>query len=273
MRTAELINFVFFSFLIALAWQRPLGHARRVKVMTLGAAAIVLLLSVQFINRLFSPLTASVIRDWLPALLMLVAYRTAGMFFTAPDEKLQNRLMRFDRKVLGQPKEHQSSSGLLRWIAACIELAYLLCYPLVPFGLGALYLAHMGRYADEFWTIVLLSAYLCYVALPFAQTLPPRMLTSGREQILPPTKIRELNLWILRYGSIHANTFPSAHVAIALSVSAALLYLLPLAGIGFLCISLGIAIGVVLGRYHYAADALTGAALAIAVFLTRIICF
>ena len=267
MRAAELINFVFFTFLIALAWLRPLATDRRIKATALGVAAIVLVSGAQFIGRLLGPLPTSIIRDWLPAPLLLVAYWTAGLFFAGPDEKFQSRLIRFDRKVLGRLQECQGDTGTLRGIAAYFELAYLLCYPLLPFGLGVLYMARMGRYADEFWRIVLPSAYLCYTALPFAQTLPPRMLPTGSESILPPAKLRTFNLWILHWGSIHINTFPSAHVATAFSVSLVLLRLLPQAGIAFLWIAISIAIGAVLGRYHYMADVIIGAALAITIFL------
>jgi len=273
LRTAELINFGFFSFLIALAWLRPLIPFRRAKVTALGLAAVALVSGMQFLDRLLKPLPTSVIRDWLPALLFLVAYWTAGLFFITPNEKLQSRLIRFDRKVLGRLKKYGAGASFSRPIAAYFEIAYLLCYPLVPFGIGTLYIARMGRHADEFWAVVLSSAYLCYAVLPFAQTLPPRMLTTGEGSMLPPTRARKLNLWILHYGSIQVNTFPSAHVATALSVSLVLLHLLPQAGIAFLWISVSIAIGAVLGRYHYAADALIGAAAAIAVFLMEVIWF
>ncbi len=273
MRAAEWINLGFFAFLVALAWQRRLAFARRAKVTVLGMASIGIVLGVQFLDRLFKPLPVSVIRDWLPALLFLVAYWTAGLFFSAPSEKLQSRLVLFDRRILGRLKGYLARTRVPRWIAAYLELAYLFCYPLLPFGIGVLYIARLGRYADEFWTIVLSSAYLCFAALPFAQTLPPRMLTTEVDSILPPAKIRAMNLWILHYGSIQVNTFPSAHVATAFSISLALLHLLPLAGLAFLWISVSIAIGAVLGRYHYAADAFIGAAVALAVFLLAGICF
>ncbi len=273
MRAAEAINIAFFSFLISLAWLRQLAPNRRAKVTAFGIAVIGLVLGAQFLGKLFSPLAATVIRDWLPAPVFLMAYWTAGLFFTDANQKLQSRLIRFDRKVLGWLKGSPAGACIPRPVAAYFELAYLLCYPLLPFGMGVLYVARRGNYADEFWTIVLSSAYLCFAALPFAQTLPPRMLTAAGEPDLPPTKARELNLWILHYGSIQVNTFPSAHVATAFSVSLMLLCLVPQAGMVFLWISISIAIGAVLGRYHYAADALIGAAIAIAVFLMGIIRF
>jgi membrane-associated phospholipid phosphatase len=273
MRAAEWINLGYFSFLIVLAWQRRLTRNRRTKVAALGIAAIILVLSAQYFHQILNPLLLSVIRDWLPAPLFLVAYWTAGQFFTTPNEELQDRLIQFDRKVLGRLKKYQADAGPFGAIAVYFELAYLLCYPLVPFGIGVLYIAHIRNSADEFWRIVLPSAYLCFAALPFAQTVPPRMLTAGGEAILPPTKVRKLNIWILDYGSIQANTFPSGHVATSFSISLVLLHLLPPAGLVFLWISVSIAIGAVLGRYHYAADALAGAAVAMAIFFMDMIWF
>jgi len=236
-----------------------------------GVAVIGLVSGVKLLDQVLSPLSASVIRDWLPAPLLLVAYWTAGLFFVAPNEKLQNRLIQLDRKALGRLKGYPAGARVHPWMATYFELTYLLCYSLLPFGIGALYIARLGRHADEFWTIVLSSTYLCYVALPFAQTLPPRILMTRKESILPPTTVRDLNLWILCHGSIQVNTFPSAHVAMAFSVSLALLRFLPQAGIAFLWMSVSIAIGAVLGRYHYAADVCIGAAVAIAVFLIEIL--
>jgi membrane-associated phospholipid phosphatase len=70
-----------------------------------------------------------------------------------------------------------------------------------------------------------------------------------------------LNLFILRHGSIHLNTFPSAHVAATVGASLVLLQWVPVAGVVFLLISLSIAAGAVLGRYHYALDVIFGAML------------
>jgi hypothetical protein len=138
---------------------------------------------------------------------------------------------------------------------------------LVPFGLGVLYLMRMGRHADQFWATVLPSAYLCYLMLPFIQTLPPRMLEGELTPWVARGKLRRLNLWILRHASIQGNTFPSAHVAATVAASLALLRLVPWAGAVFLGMSISIAAGAVGGRYHYATDALLGATLAIAVLL------
>jgi hypothetical protein len=101
--------------------------------------------------------------------------------------------------------------------------------------------------------------------LQFLQTQLPRVLSEKRSVQPPPNQVRALNLWILRHASIHANTCPSAHVA---STTAFLLRLAP--GVGLVAIAILILMGAVAGRYHYAADAIPGAMVALAAFLIQI---
>ena len=102
--------------------------------------------------------------------------------------------------------------------------------------------------------------------VPFLQTLPPRILEHPHEHLRQRNTIRSLNLWILRHASIHANTFPSAHVAASTATALAMLPVAPGIALLFLCIALSIGCGAVIGRYHYAADVLLGGALAAVFF-------
>ena len=76
-----------------------------------------------------------------------------------------------------------------------------------------------------------------------------------------------MNLWILRYGSIQAISFPSAHVASTFATSLVLIHYAPVMGMIFLFITIWISLGAVVGRYHYALDVLAGAATASIVFV------
>jgi membrane-associated phospholipid phosphatase len=81
-----------------------------------------------------------------------------------------------------------------------------------------------------------------------------------------------LNLFIVRTASIRWNTFPSAHVAVSMAAGLALLRLAPVVGVIYLWLTLSISVGAVVGRYHYALDAFTGAALAATIFTLVTIC-
>ena len=139
---------------------------------------------------------------------------------------------------------------------------------MIPMSIGGLYLLRLGRYADSFWTVVLVSTYISYGALPFLQTLPPRMLPEAWLEPLPANSVRKLNLWILRNASIQVNTFPSGHVAASTAAALVLTSLAPWPiGLLFLTLAVGITVGTFAGRYHFAADAVAGSAVAAIVFM------
>jgi hypothetical protein len=109
------------------------------------------------------------------------------------------------------------------------------------------------------------------LSLQFAQPCAdriPRMIGEKWSECLLSSKVRAFNLWILRHGSIQANTIPSAHVAIAAPCARVLLETGPMrVGLGFLGASGGVAFGAMAGRYHYGADAVLGLVFAAAAFL------
>ena len=261
MRASEWIDLAVFAFLTALAWVRRIAFRPRAIVTGLGGAAIAgTLLAARF--------APSIFRDWLPAALLLMVYWQAGQFFDRPDEKLQARLLALDGRTALPFAARLSTNPAGRLLLAYVELAYLLCYPMVPLALGTLYLLHARAGADRFWTVVLTATYACYLMVPFVQTLPPRSLGGPQRSGPAPGPVRRFNLWILRHASIQMNTFPSAHVAASMACAFVLLRISLPAGALFLAVALSIAMGAVLGRYHYFADAILGAAVALAAALT-----
>jgi hypothetical protein len=265
MRTAELLNLIFFLLFSVVAWLRPLSSQRRIRIVSLGAIGIALVLAVSFADQFLPTHAVSVARDWLPAPLMPMMYWLAGSFSGKPNQNFQNQLQRLDQRWLGDLLPKLATQRSYRWASAGLELAYLSCYVLVPFGLAALYLGHMRRHANQYWSVVLLATYPCYALTAFVQTLPPRMLSTDTWHPAPG-KIRWFNLWIVRHASIQLNTFPSAHVTATLGGSLVLLHYMPATGLVFLLASLGIAVGAVTGRYHYAADVICAAVLTLGIY-------
>lgn len=275
LREAEWLNLAFFSFFAVFAGLRRMDPARRLRALLLGAAGLGLTLAA-IVAPDYLPAGASrILRDWLPVLLMVLAYWQAGCFFESPNRKLQAWLEESDQRWLGKWFSAGQGSGgapkLRGWLGAYLEFAYLFCYPMVPLALAVLYAAGLRARASEFWNAVLPASYLCYAMVPFFQTLPPRVREEQRLSGATPgpeaSGLRRFNLHILRRASIGANTFPSAHVAASLAAAMAVFPLLPAAGAFLLWIALSIAAGAVLRRYHYALDALLGALIAVAAFL------
>lgn len=272
MRTSEWIQGGFAIVLALVSWICPLPAQRRWVATLLAAFALLAIALARFSAHLLEPFPVSVLRDWLPAALMLVPYWQTGQFFTGPNEKIQRWLVESDRRLL------KSVAPMARILGGnarlSMEWAYMFCYPLVPLGLGVLYAAGLRHYTSTYWFIVLVPTYLCYAITPFVPALPPRSLTGKQDTGAPKNKGRVMNLWILKYGSIHAISFPSAHVASALAISVVLLRFVPLAGAIFLVVSFWIAVAAVVGGYHYAIDVLLGAVMTLivaAVWLAHLI--
>jgi hypothetical protein len=268
MRAAEWIHIVVFSFFVSLSWIRRLPARRRAKVTVIGVGGLAATITgALLLPRLLPALAVSVVRDWLPAAMVLLVYWQAGEFFSKVDQRFQDGLERIDARMVAPFLRWLSRGRVGMLIAAYLELAYLLCYPMIPMSIGTLYVLRLARHSDSFWTVVLISTYLSYGVFPFLQTLPPRMLEEPWLPPLPRSPVRRFNLWILRNASIHANTFPSAHVAASTAAALVLTSLAPWpTGVVFLAIAAGIGFGTFAGRYHFAADAVAGSAVAGIVF-------
>jgi membrane-associated phospholipid phosphatase len=277
-----------------LAWKPALGLLRRSEWTCLGYFLYIALLSfffpvskrrcglIAFVNlligttfwalpggvKLTSPLFISVVRDWLPAPLIVLAYHEAGLLtFPRADRTFERMLLGWDKRLRMPASLPALPAKLPTRLEGLLEFSYLMVYPIVPLGLAALYLAHLGRFADQFWSVVLPAVFVCYGLTPWFPALPPRRLLPDNPKPEGLSRLRRLNLWMLDRTSIQANTFPSAHVAGAAASSLALLIHLPLLGACYLCITLGIGIGAMRGRYHYAIDVLMGALAGILAFV------
>jgi membrane-associated phospholipid phosphatase len=186
-----------------------------------------------------------------------LSFLSLWLIFRPLHKEFQSALERLDRRF---------AFRLPVPVMFVFEVAYLFCYPLVPAGLVALYLTGMGRFATEFWNVVLPPAYLCYATFPFVQTLPPRAIEDRVPWQPQSTGMRKVNLFVLRHVSTQANTFPSGHVAASVAVALELLVHAFPVGLVFSAIAVCIAAGAFFGRYHYAVDVIIGALLAVVWF-------
>jgi membrane-associated phospholipid phosphatase len=198
--------------------------------------------------------------EWLlPPALLLIGYWTSGLLFIAPIHWQERALLGWDRWL----RVSETACRVPPWMATALEIAYVGVYPLVAIALIFHLLLSPDPDAVRFWTVVLVTDYLCFGFLPWIQTRPPRALEGVEPWQVP---IRRFNVGLLGATSIQVNTFPSGHAAEALA--AALLVLdTPLPAILFMGgAALAVSAGAVLGRYHYAADAVTGWLVALAVW-------
>jgi len=256
-RVSEWVAASYFAYLLVVALFTLRGRRRPTAALLSVTALGAVLITARI------PVVASVpiVRDWwLPSVFLLVGYWLSGLLFIAPMPEVERRFLACDRWFY--------RNGLTTFVTHAprpllelLELAYLLCFVFVPGGMLILYFAGAGASADRFWTAVLASEFGSFAMLPWIQTRPPR-------DVEPPDVInrrglvmRRVNLSMVNSTSIGVNTFPSGHVAGALATALAVSEALPtlwwpmMTGAGL------IAVSTVIGRYHYAVDAIAGAAL------------
>lgn len=222
----------------------------------------------------------AVIRDWFPAIVILLAYRESGLLgFPDPSHRLDHLFVRWDHVLLDNAWVLAALSFGAPWLQRYLEFCYSLCYPLVPLGLGTLYvrLARSRRSSsgewdaecilEHFWTTVLLALFTCYALFPLFPSIPPRLLFHDRPGPTVSPLFRGVNFWILGQYGIQTSVFPSGHVAAVTAVALAVRAHWRRAGTVFIITGVSIAVATVVGRYHYAADALAGALIGTTAYL------
>jgi PAP2 superfamily len=255
MRVWIAASLAFFAYLLAVAPVIP-GLNRRARI--LAALGSFVGLAIAFAAHAAPPLP--LLHDWLvPPVLLLLGYWTSGLLFAAPMPRVEAALSAVDRWLDVEP----AARATPRWLADVLEAAYVGVYLLVPLAL-VIHVASAERPDPErFWAIILITDFICFACLPWIQTRPPRALSPFQPW---DTALRRLNLRLLGSTSIQANTFPSGHaaegIAVALLVATAPWPVSAAVAIAGLLVSAG----AVLGRYHYAADAFAGWAVAVVVW-------
>jgi hypothetical protein len=193
----------------------------------------------------------------LPPAILLIGYWTSGLLFVRPMPRLERALVRTDAVL----RVDAIAARCPRALSEYLEFAYSGIYMMIAL---ALVIARAnGMTPERFWSVVLLTDYLCFGMLPWFQTRPPRALGAAAPW---RSSWRALNMRLLDAGSVQVNTFPSGHAAEALA-AALLVVGAPGPLVAWMFVNaLSVSAGAVLGRYHYAADALAGWAVALLVW-------
>jgi hypothetical protein len=186
---------------------------------------------------------------WLPALLLNEASRSG-----VPGGRFEAWLVRSDARL------RPWLPGVPRRLVSTVELAYLLCYPLVPVSLGLVW--WRGETADvgRFWLSVLAAGFACYGTLPWLVSRPPRA-TAGTGP--EPRSVGALNAFVLGRFSHRWNTFPSGHVAVSVAAAWSVWEIWPAAGAAVGGLAAAVAVGAGAGRYHYVMDVFAGVVVAL----------
>jgi len=219
------------------------AHRSRARGLLYAAGALLLVIVARF--------TASWnVRVWLPHAYLMLGYWIPAALTDGINE-------RFERWLAAGWMPAARCGPLLH----LLEVAYLLCYPLVPAAFAAVFLLGSDVDVARFWVAVLLAGYACYGSLPWTAARPPRLLgRAGRSDAEAPALIAAANVYVLGRVSHNLNTFPSGHVAVSVAAALALWPLSSVLSAALLIVAAMIAAAAVAGRYHFAIDVALGMA-------------
>ncbi|MCS6952650.1 MAG: phosphatase PAP2 family protein [Bryobacteraceae bacterium] len=273
LRFSELVLIVYFVYAIVVSQVLPVKASvpRTVFVVNVTVLAGILLLAYADGLRRRRPL--SIMRDWFPLPLVLLAYRQMGWFAPAHHTyELERGWVVWDRVFLYDLKVRAAVEVLGPVFPSVLEIAYSLVYVIPHFSLAVLYVYRRRARASAFLSVFVLAVLGAYALFPYFPSEPPRTVFPDQDLPSYTTVFRQFNLWLLGGWGIHTSVFPSAHVSGAFSAAFAMRRLLPekpWVGRTLLVLAILIALATVYGRYHYLVDALAGIALALVAFLFR----
>jgi membrane-associated phospholipid phosphatase len=265
-RPSEWVVVVFFAYTALLALVRDTRPGVAPIIVCVNALVVCGLLLVSWVEPLRRPLFLSGLRDLYKLPLLLLAYREMG--WMAPrfhTFEFERAWIVWDRMVLRQWGLRAAVESLGPIGPGLLEISYSLVYAILPFSLAGLYLAGRRERGEPLLFQGLMGVLACYVLFPFFPSEPPRTVFPGEDFPSYYTVFRAFNWGLLGQYGIHMSVFPSAHVAGAFSAAWAMVRLVPerpWVGRGLVTLATLIALATVYGRYHYAADAVAGLAVA-----------
>lgn len=261
MRTSETIALAYFLYIFLLALTQRLPGGRRRHAATRSGAMVLLILVYAALERSNA---AGGTRNWAPLIYILVGYWCSGLLYTAPMPWAERWLGGFDERWCRRTGLLRRIASAPRWLLEYLELVYLGCFLFLPAGYIALASAGHSASADRFWALVMIGELGSFAVLPWVQTRPPWAVEDTTALDQRRLMFRKWNALSIRSVSIQVNTFPSGHAAGAFATAIGVATVLPAIGAVFLFLALCITFAAVVGRYHYALDALYGIGLTLA---------
>ena len=187
-----------------------------------------------------------------------VANRAAGVSWDAV-------VMGWEQALFGgQPSFDWIRAQPSPWLSFALHAAYGSYYLILAASPLGLWLTGRREGARRALRLTMSAFYACYLAFLLFPVAGPRYVLPAVENearhVLPARLVHGL----LEGGSAWGTAFPSSHVAAGLAAAAAAWMGWRALGLALVPLALLMSVGTVYGQFHYAVDALAGAAVAAA---------
>jgi membrane-associated phospholipid phosphatase len=267
-RRSEWVLIAYFTYAAGCSLAMDVAPAVRHITLIINALVIAGLFLLARAEALRHRRLLTIMRDWYPLPLMLLAYKEMGWF--APrvhTYELEQSWIVWDRIVLHRLRLQDAIETLGPLLPSLLEVSYSLVYTIAPFCVGWLYYRRRAARVDAFLFAFLIGIFVSYSLFPYFPSEPPRTVFPNDDLPRVLTPFRRFNLGLLGSYGIHMSVFPSAHVSGAYAAAFAMRHVLaeePWLWRFLLAMATCIATATVYGRYHYAVDAAAGFAVALA---------
>jgi hypothetical protein len=214
LRSAEWLLVIYFGYVAAIAPRFPLQPQIAWRPFLVEVLVCALFLALAYGESREHAELFSILRDWVPVALILLAYREMDWFSSTPHSfDLELRWVEWDRTILHR-WGLQRALEALGWLGpAILELCYALVYGIGPFMVAVLYFQYRRARVNGALFLYLLGTLLAYALFPYFPSDPPRVAFGGSDMPNVVTALRQLNLCLVGNYGIHSSVFPSAHVS------------------------------------------------------------
>jgi membrane-associated phospholipid phosphatase len=267
LRRSELVLIAYFTYTAIVGFLLRVALEIAVFTATLNLSLIAGYLLLGHADRTRPRHLLSILRDWLPLGLILLAYREMGWF--APAEhtyELEQSWIVWDRLLLRDWGLKAAIEFFGPLIPSILEISYTLVYAIGPLSVAVLYCYDRRSTVNRFLFPFLLGTVASYSLFPYFPSEPPRAVFPG-EDVALHNVFRQFNWWLLGGHGIHTSVFPSAHVSSAFAAAFAMLRVMPerkWPGWFLMALASLIFVATVYGRYHYVVDGIAGVAVSLA---------
>jgi membrane-associated phospholipid phosphatase len=270
LRRSEWTLIAYFVYVASLARILPAREPIPTVTLWLNLTIIAGYLLLAYADSLRRQRLLGVVRDWYPALLLLLAYREMGWLAPATHSfELERTWVQWDKYFLNGLGVKAMIEAAGPVVPSLLELSYTLVYSTPIIALSVLYAYGRRERVDRFLFPFAVSVLCAYALFPYFPSEPPRTVFPGEDFPAYMTVFRRFNWSMLGSYGIHTSVFPSAHVSGAFSAAFTLRHVFPEKKWPWrllLVLAVLIATATVYGRYHYLADAVAGLTIAVGVY-------
>ncbi len=210
--------------------------------------------------------------EWYPMLLLGGLYAEVGVLNVDLGYEHDLAIQRLELWLFGSQLSYrwirELPNPVVSWVLHGCYLAY---YAIL--GASPLALWFSGRRDAARHTIfaVMVTFYLCYVVFIFFPVAGPRYAFAAAHNAATDVWPARAAQWLLDRGDSWGAAFPSSHVSAAVVAALCALRYWRALGLMLAPFTVGLVLSVVYGQFHYAADAVAGLLVALAVFASQYI--